>query len=364
MAKVEKSSFRPDYEVLPGNTLLEVIRSRGFSQADLAMRTGHTPKMINEIIKGLAPITPETAIQFERALGVPSQFWNNLERNYQNTKARIAEHKRLETKLVWLEGFPVGEMIKLGWLKAFDDKVEQLQELLNYFGVASPEQWGKVWIDHRTTAYRQSQTNTSKFGAITAWLRRGEILAKHAECEPYDKKVFRDILLSIRALSLETPDTFVDKLSQLTAKAGVFFAFIKELSNAKLCGATYWVTPTKACIQQTIRYKSNDQVWFTFFHEAGHILYDSKRTLTIDKENQKGVDTSEIRANNFARNILIPPSPYRNFIHKQVFTKSSVTYFAQEIGIASGIVVGRLQHEGFVPWNSNLNKLKERYSWA
>ena len=362
MAKVEKSSFSPDYEVLPGRTLLEVIRSRGFSQADIAMRTGHTAKMINEIIKGIAPITPETAIQFERVLGVPSQFWNNLERNYQNTNARIAEHKCLETKLIWLKNFPVREMIRLGWLNAFDDKVEQLQELLNYFGVASPEQWEKVWVARRID-YRQSQAHASKFGAIAAWLRRGEILAKDEKCEPYDKKVFHDILLSIRALTLETPETFVDKLSQLTAKAGVFFAFIKELSNAKLCGATYWVTPTKACIQQTIRYKSNDQVWFTFFHEAGHILYDGKRTITIDKESQKGIDTSETRANNFARNILIPPSTYRNFVYKQVFTKSSVTDFAQEIGVASGIVVGRLQYEGFVPWNSNLNKLKEHYSW-
>jgi len=48
-------------------------------------------KTINEIMKGKAAIIPDTEIQLERALGVTASFWNNLERNFQVTLARLSE---------------------------------------------------------------------------------------------------------------------------------------------------------------------------------------------------------------------------------------------------------------------------------
>ncbi len=85
-------AFRPNYAVPPGATLKETIEAMGISQAELAQRTGRSKKTINEIIKGKAAIMTDTAIQLERVLGVPASFWNNLERNYQETL------ERLETK--------------------------------------------------------------------------------------------------------------------------------------------------------------------------------------------------------------------------------------------------------------------------
>ncbi|MDO8738149.1 MAG: HigA family addiction module antitoxin [Candidatus Deferrimicrobium sp.] len=80
--------FTPDYAVPPGETLLETIEALGMTQADLAARTGRPLKTINEIIKGKASITPETALQLERVLGIPARFWNNRERLYREAKAR------------------------------------------------------------------------------------------------------------------------------------------------------------------------------------------------------------------------------------------------------------------------------------
>jgi HTH-type transcriptional regulator/antitoxin HigA len=84
----KQNEFIPDYAVRPGLTLLETIDALGMSQAELAERTGRQKKTINEITKGKATITPETALQFERVLGVPTSFWNNLERNYQAAMIR------------------------------------------------------------------------------------------------------------------------------------------------------------------------------------------------------------------------------------------------------------------------------------
>ncbi len=70
--------YEPDYAVPPGQTLQDTIDSLGMDQKELATRTGLTPKTINLVINGNAPITQETAILLERATGVPARMWNNL----------------------------------------------------------------------------------------------------------------------------------------------------------------------------------------------------------------------------------------------------------------------------------------------
>jgi addiction module HigA family antidote len=91
------NQFIPDYAIPPGETLLDTIKALGMPQAELAERTGSPKKTINKIIKGKAPITPDTALQLERVLGVSAAaFWNNLEKNYRETLARLAEQERLQ----------------------------------------------------------------------------------------------------------------------------------------------------------------------------------------------------------------------------------------------------------------------------
>jgi len=89
MSRKKDNQFKPDYAVLPGETLKETIDALGISQADLAERTGRSLKTIKEIVQGQAAITPETALQFEKVLNIPASFWNNLERNYQKSLAAL-----------------------------------------------------------------------------------------------------------------------------------------------------------------------------------------------------------------------------------------------------------------------------------
>src|SRR5689334_16645832 len=99
----DAQAFVPDYAIPPGETVLEVMESLGLTQSELAERTGRPKKTINEIIKGKAAITHETALQFERVLGVPAGFWSNLENAYQAALARISERERLEKQTQLLE---------------------------------------------------------------------------------------------------------------------------------------------------------------------------------------------------------------------------------------------------------------------
>lgn len=106
------NQFMPDFAVPPGEILSDTLEALGMTQAELSERTGRPKKTINEIIKGKAPITPDTALQLERVLSVPAAFWNNLEKNYRETLARLAEQERLQEQIAWLCEIPVKALVK------------------------------------------------------------------------------------------------------------------------------------------------------------------------------------------------------------------------------------------------------------
>lgn len=364
MSRSINNQYDPDYVSPPGETLQETLETLGMSQASLAERTGRSLKMINEIIKGKAPITPKMALELERVVSVTASFWNNRERNYREFAARIEEQKRLETFIAWLENIPVRAMVKYGWIDHYRNKVEQLQEVLKFFRIASPEQWPVAMQTYLgNAAFRRSQAFESDFEALVSWLRKGELNAKKMFCEPYDAKEFRSILKQIRILTLKPPEIFQPEVKKLCASCGVAAVFVPELPKTRVSGATRWLTPAKALIQLSLRYKTDDHLWFSFFHEAGHILKHGKRDVFIEGTSLEMDETKEEEANIFAADYLIPKREYLNFTSRYTFSKANIRKFASQIQISPGIVVGRLQHDKLLPI-THCNDLKIRFKWA
>lgn len=356
--KMTLHPYEPDYAVAPGLTLQETIDAQGIDQRELAVRSGLSAKHINQVIKGVAPITHDTAIRLERVTGVPARMWNNLEANYQEQRARLAEKARMESDLDWLSTIPTKELIHRGVIEDTTDRVSLLQSVLAFFAVASVEAWKEGWANHQF-AFRKSPTFKGKDGAMATWLRLGELEAKKVACKPYERAAFRTALDKIRKLTVQGPEVFVPAMLELCAAAGVALVLVPEIKGAPVSGAAKWLTASKAMICLNLRGKSNDRFWFTFFHEAGHVLNDSKKETYIDVDYQD--DPREQNANRFAANLLIPEDCEE--VLQELHSYQSVEAFADEIGIAPGIVVGRLQCEGIIPY-SHLNKLKVRLDWA
>lgn len=358
------NEYRPDYAVAPGEILAYELELRSMTRAELANRTGLSEKHVISILKGKGStiITPETAIKLERALAMPVDYWLNLEAHYQETRARLAEQEKLAQDLGWLDRIPVKAMTKFGWIQKFSDKRAQLDEVLRFFGIASVAQWDDVW-PRLAVAYRQHTKQENFPEAVSAWLRQGEIEASRIECKPFQKKTFRLALDEIRALTTEAdPASFVPELQTRCARVGVAVVFVPGLPKTGVNGATRWLSPSKALIQLSLRYKSNDHLWFTFFHEAGHVLLHGKKELFLEGAN--GMDEErEAQADAFARDHLIPPRGWRSFIKRADFSLQSVQDFATEVDIAPGVIVGRLQHEEKLP-HSHGNGLKVRFRWA
>jgi HTH-type transcriptional regulator/antitoxin HigA len=350
--------YEPDYVVPPGQTLQETIDALGIDQRELAARTGLSAKHVNQVIKGIAPITHDTAIRLERVTGVPARMWNNLEANYREQKARLAERKRLENDLAWLRAIPTKELIRRGAIEVTTDKVGLLEAVLAFFGVASVEAWNEGWSKHQF-AFRKSPTFRGSDGAMATWLRLGELEAQRIECKPFDRIAFRAALDEIRDLTVQSPEIFVPQMMELCAACGVALVLIPDTEGAPVSGAAKWLTASKAMICLNLRGKRNDRFWFTFFHEAGHILNDSKKETYIDVEYED--DPREHDANHFAATLLIPES-YDEELQGLVSYRS-VERFADQIGIAPGIVVGRLQREGIIGYDQ-FNGLKQRLEWV
>jgi addiction module HigA family antidote len=334
----------------------------GLSQAALAERTGRPTKTINEIIRGKARITPDTALQLERVLGVSAGFWNNRERLYRETLARLKERETLKDQVHWLKELPVRAMVKLGWIKGSEDRVDQVNEILRFFGVASREQWWTIW-DCERAYFRKSEAFESDPGSLSAWLRRGEIEGQAISCERFNASKLRKALRVIRRLTLEAPEVFQPELIRLCAACGVAVVFVPELPRTRASGAMRWISPRKALIQLSLRYKSDDHLWFTFFHESGHTLQHKKRVIFLERHVGRNTTEEEREANKFAEDMLIPSPEFQRFVDRGAFTKKEIVEFAHQIEIAPGIVVGRLQHAGILP-HSHCNDLKRSFVWA
>jgi len=136
--------------------------------------------------------------------------------------------------------------------------------------------------------------------------------------------------------------------------------FVPAPPGCPVHGATRWLGPDKAVLALTLRHKTNDQLWFSFFHEAAHLLKHGKKLLVI--EGIAGLDPNlEREADRFAADLLIPPADLG--VLATLRSHTEVEQMASQLGVAPGILVGRMQKEGWLRWDY-LNALKVRYTWA
>jgi addiction module HigA family antidote len=349
----------PDYIVAPGEVLQETIDSLGMTQVDLAKRTGLSSKTVNQIMQGREPLSHVTALRLERVVGVPARFWNNLEATYRERLARREEKEGLSQDLEWVKTIPTKELIRRGQIQGRDDAVVLLQAVFAFFGVNSAREWKAVWASPQV-AFRRSQVFKSHPGAVAAWIRLGELEGQRLECQAYDKGKFRKALEQVRRLTVEGPAVFVPKMRDCCARAGVAVVFTPEIPGAPVSGATQWLTPDKALLQLSLRFKTNDHFWFSFFHEAGHILKHGKREKFV--EDGSDHDAKEEEANRFAEDFLIPRDRREELAHLR--SREQIIAFARSVGVAPGIVLGRLQKMGVIDHQCAYNHLKERLQWS
>jgi HTH-type transcriptional regulator/antitoxin HigA len=343
MTNVDSHAFRPDYAIPPGETLRDTLAALDLSQAELAARANLSAKHVNQIMQGIAPITLETAIILERITGMPASFWNRREADYREGLLRSTPRVLTDEDVTWLASLPIKELQQRKRLPLEKDRGRLFEAALSFFGVADRQAWVRVWSGP-VASFRRSQAYRSDPGAVVSWLRLAQLEAQGAKAEPFSATVFRRALRDIRGLTAGgDPNRIVD----ICAAAGVVVVFVPGVKGGRISGAAWWASPSRPVIALTDRYKKDDFFWFTFFHEAAHILLHSKKETFVDDGSDDHLLEDE--ANRFAADFLIPPEYVPQLQH--LATDQAVRAFARELGISPGIVVGRLHFEKLWPFN-------------
>jgi addiction module HigA family antidote len=359
--------FTPD-AVHPGEIVSEYVEFHGWTQRDLARRTGLTPKTISEICNGKAPLTPTTALALEKVLRRPAHFWLNLQRQYDEAEARNRELRKSALWTGWARKFPLKDMKRLRFsLPAGRSDVDAL---LTFLGVSSPESWDAVWTASNV-AYRQTRKFVQSAEAISAWVRETELTAEQMETAPFDEARLRASIGELRRLTREKADSILNPVQSICARFGVAVVLVPELPHCGISGYAQCLSIKKVLIGLTLRYKTDDQLWFTFFHELAHILlHRKKKTLIVDNAaddlSDRIIDPEmqgyEAEANQFSVDTLIPPAALSEFLRARTFTNESIYDFAEKIGVGPGILVGRLQHDGVLK-SFQGNAFKQNLNW-
>jgi HTH-type transcriptional regulator/antitoxin HigA len=359
-----QSTWRQTWAVPPGEILSEELEARGLSQSELARRMGRPVKTINEIVNAKAALTADTALQLELAIGISANLWMGLEANYRQQLAVQRALVEMEEHVDWAKHFPIGHLRRYELIDPDAGAGASLvASLLSFFGVSNVSAWEGQWQSPQA-AFRRSQAFAASPHATAAWLRWGEIQAASASADPFDANRLVDVLSAIGPLSREEPfSDVVDELRECLATCGVVLVLTPEIPGTRASGAARWVTRDRALIQLSLRHKSDDQFWFSLFHEAAHLLDDRGGDHLDDADGAPNDEDVERRVDQRARDLLVEPGAYADFVATGQFGAARVRDFAAGQSISPGIVVGRLQREGHLARNQ-LNALKKRIRWA
>ncbi|ALM27303.1 MULTISPECIES: helix-turn-helix domain-containing protein [Bacillus] len=347
-----------------GSIIKDYLDEIGISQVEFANRLGISEKYCSNLLNGKIGLTKDVAIKLESLIPeVPASYWINYEEKYRELlkKEELLSTSYSQEQLLQLSRkFKFNTVFNgLGW-----DLVKQANEMLKLLGISSFEQFDDFYSNLNVDFMEDG----GEVEAIAIWLNLSkeevELQNRDLSEKNFNKQKLLESLHKFKLLALNNNyESSLKSTRKLLNSLGVYLVFHDALENSKVRGAltTYKNNPA---IYLTGRFKTHDHVWFALMHEVGHLIkhykpHDPIVTLENDLEQKINIDKKEEEANEFARDFFISRGDYKEFIKKGNFNETSIYNFAKEQDVLPGIVVARLQHDGYISFDK-LNYLKNR----
>lgn len=352
--------FEPHWASPPHITIRRIVAEKGWTVDELSDHLGIGDPATRRLITGEQTINSEVAELLSSVLGGTSRFWLQREEQYQESCNAL-------TADALVQKLPMTQMIQFGWVDTNDSWRQQADLVLNFFGVEEAENCeSRVRHSLEEARYRTSASYDSNDFALAAWLRKAELLALERNVDGWNPQRLVDSLSSLRELTKKAdPAVFIPRLEEIAATAGLVVVTLRSLEGCRVSGVTFKAANGVPVIALSARHLSDDHYWFTLFHEVGHLVCHGSDNTFIDNFDDSDEDASAVEqeANAYAQQLLLPRGFSGLNINKPGGpTHREVAAFASHIGIAPGLVVGQLQHQGVVARN-RLNRLKRRYRW-
>ncbi|MBL7934890.1 MAG: ImmA/IrrE family metallo-endopeptidase [Bacteroidia bacterium] len=342
----KQNEYFPQSVPHPGLTLVDKLDELGMGPKEFALRTGKPEKTIIAIIKGKSSITPDMAVLFENVLHIPAHYWLNRQQRFDESIARSKSNMYVTEAVNWAKKFPIIEMIKNGWLPETMEIEEKADALLKFFRISNASAWDDYYISQKLKLdFRISLNSTHAAHSISAWLRQGEISAEMLDAPVYDEKKFRESLNEIKSLMATQLKPF-KKLQEICLASGVKLVYTPCLPKAPINGSTRWINNVPL-IQLSGRYNRNDIFWFTFFHEAGHILLHGKKDIFLEEVDYDGKDViKEKEADAFAVKWTLSEKEEAEISEIFNISDDVIVEYAKKFNTHPAIIVGRLRRKG------------------
>ena len=353
---------KPDWVSPPGYTIVSILEEREITIEQFAHQIGRSAAATQKILDGSHAIDVDLAHRLAKAIGASENFWMAREHDYRASLAE-PENVRIDSLDGLVSKLPVSDMQKFGWIESVRSSDELIAECLDFFGVSSLAQWqGRYENAFQYAAYRRSTAYASCEVSTATWLRQGEIETENDEVSNWSPKVLESQIPHVRRLTwYKRPALFLPKLKEALAKAGVKFAVVRAPKGCSASGAVRILADGTPHIQLSFRYLSDDQFWFSLFHEIAHLLlhYDK---MPILENTEPTEEQCEHEANEYAAQVIVPVL-YREELLSLGGSRFPIIDFAKKVGVAPGLIVGQLQHEGIIRFNQ-MQHLKRRFRWT
>lgn len=341
------NKLTPARIITPGRILSRELEARGWSQKDLAEIMNRPHQTINAIIKAKKEITPQTALELAQAFDIPAEFWTNLETNYRlNLAKKNGHNNQIARRRRLYELAPIGELIKRQWLPE-TNTIEELETVVcEFLGINSPSETPQLAVN-----FRHNQELEPEDTALIAWLKRVEYLAKKQTVGKFKREKLENAIPEILSYSQTVED--IKQIPPLLLSLGVHFIIVPHLTKTYLDGATLTIN-NHPVIALTLRYNRIDAFWFTLMHELGHIIAEHEG-IYIDNLKELEDNPQEKEANQLAWEWLVNTDALTKFIKNNTprFSKKKIETFAQSQQRHPGIIVGRMQYDGKIPYQNH-----------
>lgn len=347
----------------PGKELEKKIIEVGMTKKELSLRTGVSEKHICTIINGDRPIS----LAFARKLGYvfeTSKYWIDAQLLYENEQAEIKDNNSIsdeEIRILRILNEVYQYFISIGILHNACGDAKKVMQLRGLLKISDLTQIPKITYNAAYRAQLSSNLRVNAF-VLFAWQRLCEIQTEQIKInQVLDKAKLKKSLNKIKALMFGNIKSVTGELQRIFADCGIAFSVVKNFRGAPVQGFIKKEQNNRLILCLTIRGQRADVFWFTLFHEIAHILNDDYNARFVDFDT---VDNMiEIRADKFARDFLINPEHFREFVARHDYSMAMIERFAKEENVQPYIVIGRLQKEEELDWNAYSSKI-ERYLWA
>ena len=338
-----------NYFVPTGEIIKEYIIEKGISQKDLAKRLNLSEKHVSNFLSGKIHLTEDMALKLEFIINdVPASYWLNYEARYREFLAK----KEFDSNLEKIDIKEISKRFKFKEIfqKTSLNLVEQAKEVLKLLNISDFNCFNDTYNDLGVEFFQDGGEKEP----IIIWIKlcEREIIKQNDNLDNIDfsLKELKQNLQRFKNIALNSNvEESMKVCRKLCNKLGIYLVIREPISNSKVRGVltTY---NNKPAIFLSGRYKTHDHIWFAFIHEIKHLLDDyNKKDIQVSFDDIDIHSQKEEDANKFARDFFINQLDYDTFLKKNKFDSTSLEVFAKQQNICIGILIGRLQHDGYMP---------------